>query len=110
MLDAGAHRQRRGHLAAVEEHGGTGDPQHRWPVAVEAVDELAQRALLLLARAVTIWRPRCQVVKTVNTMTADQQRQPRAVLDLVALAARNSRSTSSKARRRPRQPQRCRHR
>ena len=61
--------------------------------AVELVDESPQRALLALRRAVTSARPRCQVVSTVNTMTAIRSGSQAPWVSLVRLAAKNRRST-----------------
>ena len=50
VLDVGAHRERRGVLAAVEKHGGARDSLQRRLSVVQLGDERAQRSLVALPR------------------------------------------------------------
>ena len=79
VLDVGPHRQRGGLGAAVEEHGGARNPQQRWPVVRDLLDELAQRSLGLLpflGDDVTAALPRRHHRERGD---GDQQRQPGTV-------------------------------
>ena len=51
VLDVGAQGQRSGLLAAVEEHRDARHPADRGLAAVQLVDELLQRSLVLLGAA-----------------------------------------------------------
>src|SRR5579862_858346 len=51
VLDVGAHRERGGCLAAVEEDGGAGASLEGWLHGVEVLDERAERSFLALTEA-----------------------------------------------------------
>ena len=97
VLDVGPHRQRGGLLAAVEEHrrartcARSGGLQSRRP----STNSRSGPSAFSLAR-VTISRPLCQVVITVNAMTPMSSGSHAPCTSLVRFAARNIRSTSNR--------------
>ena len=82
VLDVGPQGQRRGLLAAVEEHRDARHPVHRGPAAVQRVDELLQRSLVLLAPEGDQFPPALPGGQHGEHEQPDEQRQPRPVDEL----------------------------
>src|SRR5579862_7579197 len=82
VLDVGAHRERAGCLAAVEEDGGAGASLEGWLHRVEVLDERAERSFFALAEAGDKQASALPGGEDGENDEADEQRQPRTVDEL----------------------------
>src|SRR5581483_476601 len=82
VLDVGAHRERGGCLAAVEEDGGAGASLEGWLHGVEVLDERAERSFLAFAEAGDKHASALPGGEDGEDDEADEQRQPGAVHEL----------------------------
>ena len=97
VFDVGAHRQRRSLFSAVEEHRGAWDSDERRVVVGELVDEFAQRSLRLLPRSGDDLTAALPGGHHCERDTAISNGSHAPWTSLVRFAARNIRSTSSRA-------------